>query len=86
MTILIFGKFLQQVKALLAPLVRANARMGLVDNNQVRTCPLKTGAAAVSLYVVQADDSKRMSIEQSLRGQESLVATVNDLMISLVII
>jgi len=64
----ILGQSLQQLEALLAALMRADAGMRLVDHDELWAGPGERLATPVRLDVVEADDGVGMRIEQRLRG------------------
>lgn len=64
------GETLQQAIAPLAATVRADAGMGLVDDDAGRTRGREALTALLSLDVVQADDRERMDLEQALRPDD----------------
>ena len=61
------GKALKQTKALVLATFIADAGMRLIDNDEGRASSGKIVPATVSLYVIEADDSKRICLEQALR-------------------
>src|SRR5204862_182871 len=67
--LLVLGQSLQQIEALLAALMRADAGMRFVDHDELWAGPRKRVAASLRLDVVEADDGVRVRIEQRLRGR-----------------
>jgi hypothetical protein len=66
----VLGQSLQQLEALLAALMGADAGMRLVDHDQLWAGPGKRVATPVGLDVVEADHGVGMRIEQRLRRRQ----------------
>ena len=65
------GEPLEQLEPLLPALVRADAGMRLVDDDQRRAGARKAVAAPLGLDVVEADHGVGMGVEQRLRGGQA---------------
>ena len=61
----------QKLEALLPPLVRADAGMRFVDDNEIRAAPGEAFAALLGLDVVEADDREGIGIEQGLGERQA---------------
>jgi hypothetical protein len=57
---------LQETEALLPTLVRSDARVGLIDDDEIRAGAREAFAAFFCLDVVEADDREWISLEQGL--------------------
>ena len=67
----VLGQGTQELEALLPAAMRANASMGLVDDDQRRTCASKTLSASVALDVVEADDRVWMGVKKGLGDRQA---------------
>ncbi|MNJ44787.1 hypothetical protein D3C77_398530 [compost metagenome] len=68
-------KALEQVETLLLPLVRADAGVCFIDNNEIRTGPGEPIPAFLGFDVVKADHREGIGIEKGLRQWEIALQT-----------
>ena len=75
MAFLIGGEAFEKLETLMSAAISADAGMRLINDHKGRARPGKFVAATVSLDIVQADDSVRISFKQALsRGKTTLQA------------